>query len=75
MPTIQVHKETNMNPPSRKKDETFFTVPEIMERWQISERTLRRLIASGALPVLRIGASVRVSEADLRAYERMNRYD
>lgn len=47
----------------------FFTVPEIAERWQQSERQVHRVIASGALPAHRFGRSVRVAVSDLLLYE------
>ncbi len=53
----------------------YRTVPEIADRWQCSERHVRRVIASGQLTAHRFGRLVRVSEADLRVYERMNRAD
>lgn len=34
----------------------------------LSEKTVRRLIASGALVSHRVGRSVRISDADLRAF-------
>lgn len=41
--------KTPSNPP-------FFTKAQLAERWQTSERTLRRLIAAVALPHIRIGS-------------------
>jgi excisionase family DNA binding protein len=50
----------------------FFTVPGLAKRWQISERTVLRLLAAKALPCLRIGRSVRISVEDVVAYEKKN---
>jgi len=63
----------NQQPAKNIENSRYFTVTEIAERWQCSERTLRRLIANGTLPVHRFGNLVRVSEADLTLYERSNR--
>jgi excisionase family DNA binding protein len=41
------------------------TIDEIAEILNVSSRTVRRLIDSGALPVHRIGRSVRISDADI----------
>src|SRR5215475_3409293 len=41
------------------------TIDETAEILNVSSRTVRRLIASGALPVHRFGRSVRVSDADI----------
>lgn len=44
------------------------TVGETAESLHVSERTIRRLIASGALAAHRLGRSVRISDADLAGY-------
>ena len=41
------------------------TIDETAEILNVSSRTVRRLIESGALPVHRFGRSVRVSDADI----------
>ena len=46
----------------------FFTIKQIAERLQVSERTVHRLISSGHLRSYRIGANVRISAADLRNF-------
>ncbi|MFQ5757478.1 MAG: helix-turn-helix domain-containing protein [Acidiferrobacterales bacterium] len=53
----------------------YLTVPEIADRWQCSKRHVRRVIASSRLTAHRFGRLVRVTEADLEAYERINRAD
>ena len=47
---------------------TFFTIAEVAERLNVCERTVRRWIAFGLLPVHRFGRTVRISEADLAAF-------
>jgi excisionase family DNA binding protein len=49
------------------------TIEETAELFNTSTRTVRRLIASGALPVHRLGRSVRISEADISAFLAANR--
>lgn len=44
------------------------SVNDVAATLDVCPRTVRRLIARGALAVRRIGHSVRVSEDDLRAY-------
>lgn len=51
----------------------FYTVKQVAERWQCSEKTVRRLIARGDLIAHRLGGCHRVSEADLITHERVNR--
>ena len=50
--------------PSRRKcvpaAEVLLTVPQVAENWQISPRTVRRMIADGRLPVVRLGRAVRI---------------
>ena len=36
------------------------TVRQVAERWQVSERSIRRMIADGRLPVVRLGRAVRI---------------
>jgi excisionase family DNA binding protein len=49
------------------------TIDEVAELWSQSPRTVRRHIASGALPVYRLGRSVRISDADIAAFLAANR--
>lgn len=44
------------------------SIQNIADRMDVSPKTVRRWIASGDLIVHRIGAVVRVSEADLQAF-------
>ncbi len=44
------------------------TINEVAELFNTSTRTVRRLIDSGALPVHRLGRSVRISEADIAVF-------
>ena len=43
-------------------------VAETAKLLYVSKKTVRRLIASGALVAHRVGRSVRVSDTDLRAF-------
>jgi excisionase family DNA binding protein len=45
------------NPPP---SEMLLTVHQVAENWQVSQRTIRRMIADGRLPVERLGRSVRI---------------
>jgi excisionase family DNA binding protein len=49
------------------------TIEEAAELFNTSSRTVRRLIASGALPVHRIGRLVRISEQDIAVFLVANR--
>jgi excisionase family DNA binding protein len=48
----------------------LLTAKRVAARWMISELTVRKMIASGQLPVIRLGRSVRVRERDVQALER-----
>lgn len=60
--------------PNKAVSIPFYTVKQIAERWQCSEKTVRRLIERGELIAHRLGGRHRISEADLTAYERVNRH-
>ncbi len=45
----------------------FLTVNDVAEMLQLSSRTVRRMIADGRLPVIRVGRAVRVHPAALAA--------
>ena len=50
-------------------EDEYLTPTEVAEKLKIHERTVRRLLADGVLPGVRIGAKVwRISAAALRAY-------
>jgi excisionase family DNA binding protein len=49
--------------------DTFLNVEQVAEKLGVSERTIRRLIASRHLKVFRVGQrSWRIDQADLHAY-------
>jgi excisionase family DNA binding protein len=54
-------KPIGLTPPRRG-------VAETAQLLGLSEKTVRRLIASGALVAHRVGRSVRISDADLRVF-------
>jgi excisionase family DNA binding protein len=54
-------------------DSEFMTAKDVAERLRVSERTVRRLIATGSLRVCRIGRGVRIRRADLEAFLRRRR--
>jgi excisionase family DNA binding protein len=49
------------------------TIEETAELFSTSTRTVRRLVASGALPVHRLGRAVRISDADIAVFLATNR--
>jgi len=40
--------------------EELLTVQQVAENWQVSQRTIRRMIADGRLPIIRLGRAVRI---------------
>ncbi len=48
----------------------LLTVRNVADYFQVSEKTIRRMIAAGALPVVRIGRSIRI---ELEVIEKMTR--
>lgn len=53
--------------------ERLHTPHQTAERLQVSLRTVRRWIATGDLPVHRLGRAIRISEADLSEFLRRAR--
>ena len=52
--------------------ERLLTVREVAERWQVSERTVVRLIDAGELKASHIGRQRRVPPDEVRKYEKRN---
>jgi excisionase family DNA binding protein len=52
---------------------TFVAIADVAARLDVCERTVRRWIKAGALPVHRIGGLVRISEADFAAFLALRR--
>ncbi len=48
------------------------TVAETASLFQVSEKTIRRMIARGALPVVRIGRSIRINPQEIEKIARQN---
>jgi excisionase family DNA binding protein len=51
------HGHTGGTPPA---DEVLLTVHQVAENWRVSQRTVRRMIADGRLPIIRLGRAVRI---------------
>jgi excisionase family DNA binding protein len=50
----------------------FLTVREVAAHFQLSEKTIRRLIKAGDIPVVRLGRSVRMHPEVIEKIERQN---
>lgn len=46
----------------------FFTIGDVADFLEVSTRSVRRWIETGALPIHRFGGAVRISESDLLAF-------
>ncbi|PGH58981.1 excisionase [Azospirillum palustre] len=55
-------------PPSRPA--ALLTIPDVAERLQVSIKTIRRWIASGDLPTVRLGSQIRIQPKDLDIFLR-----
>jgi excisionase family DNA binding protein len=67
-------RKSSLPPPPGPPRPKLLTIDEVADRTSLSERTVRRLIASGALPAHRIGRAVRVSEDDLARFLAASRH-
>ena len=48
----------------------LLTIADLVERWQVSDRTIRHLVAAGELPVVTISPRTRRFRSDdVEAYE------
>ena len=45
--------------------ERLLTLPELAERLQLSEKTIRRMVATGRLPCVRLGRQLRFLPGDV----------
>jgi excisionase family DNA binding protein len=45
----------------------LLTVPEVAELLRLSPRSIRRLIADGRLPIVRLGRAIRIRPRDVEA--------
>jgi excisionase family DNA binding protein len=48
--------------------DTFFTIAQVAERLQVSEKTVRRMLVSGELPGYKFGGQYRIKPAELEAW-------
>lgn len=48
----------------------LLTVDDVAARWQQHRRTVQKAVARGDIEVVRLGGSVRFTEAAVEAYER-----
>ena len=55
--------------PALQKPKAYFTIPDLIERWQVSRATIYREIERGRLKRRHIGGQVRFSAEDVAAYE------
>ena len=60
-------------PMSSSKPIRLLTISEAAEYLSISERSIKRLIARGDLPCIRVGSALRFAFADLEAFIAHNR--
>jgi excisionase family DNA binding protein len=49
-------------------EETYYTVKQIAKMLQVSEETVRRIVAEGKLEIVYVGRQVRISRDALDAY-------
>jgi len=63
----------NWRIPVKPKPEPLLTLQDLAARWQVSLKSVRRIVARGDLKVHRIGAQIRVSPDDAAAYEKLHR--
>lgn len=60
------------SPKALKSTAQFLTVRDVAAHLQVSEKTIRRLIKTGSLPVVRFGRSVRIHPEVIEKIMRQN---
>ena len=57
------HRPRNRSPVGENLpvSDRLLTVGQVAENWQVSQRTVRRMIGDGRLPVVHVGRAVRIS--------------
>jgi excisionase family DNA binding protein len=54
---------------TKGKPKAFYTVAELAERWVLSERHIRRLIANQSLAAHTMGRAIRISASNVALFE------
>lgn len=49
--------------------ERLLTLQDVAERWQVSTKTIQRLIAAGRLRPVHIGRNIRLHPSEIKKYE------
>jgi excisionase family DNA binding protein len=57
----------------KPKTEPLLTLHDLAARWQVSLKSVRRIVARGELKMHRIGAQIRISPEDAATYEKLHR--
>ncbi len=63
----------NRRIPLKPKSEPLLTLEDLATRWQVSLKSVRRIVARGELKVHRIGHQIRISLEDVTTYEKLHR--
>lgn len=66
---ITLNRRTLVKP----KFEPLLTLQDLAARWQVSLKSVRRIVTRGNLMVHRIGHQIRVSLEDAATYEKLHR--
>lgn len=65
---VPVESGQSMSGPSNSKIHgALLSVADVAQALAVSERTVRRMIVSGEVPIVRLGRSVRIRQIDLDA--------
>ncbi len=57
----------------KPKTEPLLTLQDVSARWQVSLKSVRRIVARGELKVHRIGVQIRISPEDVSIFEKLRR--
>jgi excisionase family DNA binding protein len=57
----------------KSKSDPLLTLQDLAARWQVSLKSVRRIVARGELKVYRIGHQIRISPEDVDIFEKLHR--
>ena len=63
----------NSSPAERAQPDRVVSIPAVADQLDVSTKTVRRFIASAALPHHRIGRQIRISQRDITVFLALRR--
>ena len=62
-------KQYKPKPTQSREDHIYWTIPQVMAEFQVSDRTVRRWLAEGILKGTRVGGVVRIHKEEIEKFK------